>query len=137
MQRNIKKDVLVYIIIMLTSIIVLIYGVLKNNSLIGTISINIGTSILASVIIYFILNFFIGDPLKPIVNSMEKINMGLSDTVSLLGQASETGLQGVWNNRSDLGTKEWIRILDESHGDIDILCYAMTFLPEDPNFNKI
>jgi hypothetical protein len=68
---------------------------------------------------------------------MEKINMGLSDTVSLLGQASETGLQGVWNYRSDLGTKEWIRIIDESHGDIDILCYAMTFLPEDPNFNKI
>ncbi|WZL81843.1 hypothetical protein QBE53_01715 [Vallitaleaceae bacterium 9-2] len=137
MNRKVGKELLVYIIIFLLSILILIYGAKNNNTITGTVAINVGTSILASVFIYFILNFFIGDPLKPIVSSMKEIKMGLTDTITLLGQASKTGLVGIWSNRSDLETKYWIEILKESKGDIDILCYAMAFLPEHSDFNSL
>lgn len=137
MNRKIGKEALVYIIILLLSMLLLIYGAKNNSTIGGTVAINIGTSILASVFIYFILNFFIGAPLKPIVSSMKEIKMGLTDTVALLGQASKAGLIGIWSNRSDFETKYWIELLKESKGDIDILCYAMAFLPEHPDFNNL
>ena len=59
------------------------------------------------------------------------------DSVNLLSKVEETGLIGVWTMRSDLSINDWLQYLSQSDGDINILCYAMHFLPEHPRFASI
>lgn len=128
------KKVLVYIIFCLIAVILIGFGCFYKESVIGGVCISVGASILATVLINCLTEKWLGDPLNTIISNMKNIGNKLNDSVSLLSMSKSTGLVGVWSKRADLETKDWIKYLKQSEGDIKILCYAMSFLPEHPNF---
>lgn len=131
------KKMLVYIILCLIAIILIGYGYFCRDSIIGGVCVSVGASILATVLINSLTEKWLGDPLNAIIQNMRNIGNKLNESVSLLSMSKSTGLVGVWSKRADLETKDWINYLKQSDGDIKILCYAMSFLPEHPRFANI
>lgn len=131
-----SKESIVYIIIFLIGIITIIVSFFIKQ-IVGNILVSIGTSIIAACIIYFLLNSFVGDPLKPVVNKLQKVDISLRESVNLLEQASKTGVVGVWSKRGLLDNNIWIKKIEDSKENIDILGYAVAFLPDHPDFKKI
>lgn len=131
------KKSLVYITLCLIAVILIGYGYFCKDSIIGGVSVSVGASILATVLINSLTEKWLGDPLNAIIQNMKNIGTKLNESVSLLSMSKSTGLVGVWSKRADLETKDWIQYLRQSEGDIKILCYAMSFLPEHPKFADI
>ena len=131
------KKLFVYIILCLIAIILIGCGCFYNAFMIGGVCVSVGASILATVLINCLTEKWLGDPLNTIICNMKNIGNKLNDSVSLLAMSKSVGLVGVWSKRVDLETKDWINYLKQSEGDIKILCYAMSFLPEHPNFASV
>lgn len=131
------KKLLVYIILCLIAIILIGYGYFCRDSIIGGVCVSVGASVLATVLINSLTEKWLGDPLNAIIQNMRGIGNKLNESISLLSMSKSTGLVGVWSKRADLETKDWISYLKQSDGDIKILCYAMSFLPEHPKFADI
>lgn len=127
----------VYIIFCLIAVILIGYGYFCKNSMIEGVSVSVGASILATVLINGFTEKWLGDPLNTIIQNMRSIGNKLNDSVGLLSMSKSTGLVGIWSKRSYLETNEWIEYLKHSDGDIKILCYAMAFLPEHPDFANV
>lgn len=136
MNFKITKESLVYIIMLLLSVIMIIFGVIYSGTMTGDILLNIGLSIVSTVLIYFLLKLS-DDPMKPIVDKVDEISKELNESIDLLKDERNTGISRVWNVRSELETKEWLELIKNSNGDIKILCYAMAFLIDDADFDDI
>ncbi len=135
MESKFTKEKLVYVIMFLLSVICILIGIWYDGTSVGDIVLNVGLSILSTVIVYFLLNMS-DDPMKPIIDRVDSISTELSQTVDLLKDVSETGVMRVWNTRSDFPVKEWIKRIRNANGDIRIFCYAMAFLIDDNEFDK-
>ena len=134
MNNKITKEHLVYIIMLLAAIILTIFGVLNDNKA-GEILLNIGLSMISTVIVYFLLNFLSDDPMTPVINKVNEISDELSSSIELIKSSEETGIIKAWNTRSDFPITEWIKRINNSEGDIAIFCYEMAFLIDDSNFD--
>ncbi len=132
---KVKKEQLVYIILTLLSILLIVIGVVVKDPY-GAISLNIGLSIISTVIVYFILKILSDDPMKPILDQFARLSEELRQSSNLLSSSSVTGLIGVHNTRSNLPTSDWISRIKDCDGDISIFCYAMQFLVDDANFDE-
>lgn len=130
-----KITILVYVVLFLVSIILIWFGYLYGEQ-IGGVAISVGASIIATIIINVLTTKFIGDPLSLIAESMRMTGKKLNETVDVLAMTGKEGILGVWQKRADLDTGVWVKHLEEAEGDIDILCYAMAFLPEHPKFKQ-
>ncbi|QLG42076.1 MULTISPECIES: DUF5919 domain-containing protein [unclassified Paenibacillus] len=135
MEKN-KNELLVYIVVLLLGVIAIVSGQFLGNTINGIFT-SIGTSILASAIIYFLLNHFVGSPILPIVSSLQKLDLSLKESVELLNQTSKVGLIGIWSRRMSIDNEIWIKKIKESKSTIDILGYAVHFLPEHYEFNEL
>lgn len=135
-EKSRSKECIVYLVIFLLGVIAIMISFFATKN-INNILVSIGTSIIAACIIYFLLNSFVGDPLRPVVNKLQKVDMSLRESVNLLEQASKTGIIGIWSQRGLLDSNIWIKKIEESKENIDILGYAIAFLPEHPEFKKI
>lgn len=135
-MKKITKEILTYIIMFLLSIILIILGVVLSGDA-ADIMMNIGLSIISTVIVYFILKFCAGDPMDSIVEKVDQLSDELTSSVDMLKSTKETGIINSWNNRSDCPVKEWINRIEMSDGTIRILCYAMSFLVDDGDFDEV
>ena len=135
-MKKITKEILTYIIMFLLSIILIILGVVLNGNA-ADIMMNIGLSIISTVIVYFILKFCAEDPMDSIVEKVDQLSDELTASVDMLKSTKETGIINSWNTRSDCPIKEWISRIEKSDGDIRILCYAMSFLVDDGDFDDV
>lgn len=122
---------------LMVSIIMIIVGILNKGNVVGDISLNIGISIISTVLVYLFLKFLADDPLQPVIDKIESLSSELSKSVDLLKDGRETGVLRICNNRSELSLKEWIARIEKSKGDIRILCYAMAFLIDDSRFDDV
>lgn len=128
---------LVYIILCLVAIILIGCGYFYKNSMIEGVCVSVGASILATILINSFQEKWLGDPLNTILQNMKLIGKELSNSVALFSMSKRSGLIGVWSKRANLQTNDWIDYLKQSDNDIKILCYAMSFLPENPNFSRV
>ncbi|WP_379134375.1 hypothetical protein [Paenibacillus sp. sgz500958] len=135
MEKN-KNELLVYIVVVLLGVIAVVTGQFLGSTFKGILT-SIGTSVLASAIIYFLLNHFVGSPILPIISSLQKLDLSLKESVELLNQTSKVGLVGIWSRRVSIDNEVWIKKIKESKSKIDILGYAIHFLPEHYEFNKL
>lgn len=135
-MKKITKEILTYIIMLLFSIILIILGVVLNGR-ISDIMMNIGLSITSTVIVYFILKFCTEDPMEAIIEKVDTLSDELTNSIDMLKSTKETGIINSWNTRSDYPVKEWLKRIEKSDGDIKILCYAMSFLIDDGNFDEV
>lgn len=137
MKKNIiNKETLVYIVILLLGIILILGGWILEDVW-ESVCISIGTSILSSALIYMILNSFIGDPLLPIIKKLQNIEINLRESIQLLEETKKVGLTGIWTHRSQLDINKWISKIETSNNNIDILGYAIAFLPEHYKFMSL
>ncbi|AIQ34695.1 hypothetical protein R50345_08770 [Paenibacillus sp. FSL R5-0345] len=131
-QKDFSKkfvEILLYVILALLGGMLVFIGFWLKGTM-ESVMISIGTSIIASVILYFILNSVLGDPFSPV---MEK----LRGSVEILDRSSKTGLSAVWKHRAELHTNSWIDKIKSSHESIEFLGFAMAFLPEFPEFSDL
>lgn len=131
------KKLLVYLFLFIIAIVLVGFGYISIDSKIGGVCISVGASIMSTILINTITERWLGDPLYTIMQNMKGIGNKLNDSVNILTMSKSTGLVGIWNKRVDLETKDWISYIEQTEGDIKILCYAMSFLPEHPNFKKV
>ena len=120
---------------LLISVILIILGVINEGDFIADIGINIGLSILSTVIVYFILKVGAENPMEPIIEKMDLLSNELTVSIDMLKSTKETGIINTWNSRGDYPAKEWISRISSTNGDINILCYAMHFLLDEPDFD--
>lgn len=130
------KKFLLYAVLLLIAIILIGCGYIYKDGTAGGICVSVGASIIATELINILTEKCLGDPLNNIVHVIKKIGNKLYDSVNIMSMSKDTGLLGIWSKRAYLETKEWIELLNKSDGDINILCYAMSFLPEHPDFSK-
>ncbi|MFB9277635.1 DUF5919 domain-containing protein [Cohnella cellulosilytica] len=135
MKKN-KSESLVYTVVVLLGVIAIIVGQFLGNTLNGVLT-SVGTSVIASAIIYFLLNHFVGNPILPIISSLQKLDLSLKESIELLNQTSKVGLVGIWSRRVSIDNEIWIKKIKDSSKRIDILGYAVHFLPEHYEFNKL
>lgn len=134
-MKKVTKEILTYIIMFLLSIILIILGVVLSGNT-ADILLNIGLSIISTVIVYFILKFCAEDPMDSVVSKVDKLSEELTASVDMLRSTKETGIINSWNTRSDCPVKEWISRMGATDGDVYILCYAMSFLVDDSDFDE-
>ena len=70
-----------------------------------------------------------------VTQKIDLISEELTASVDMLKSTKETGITNSWNTRSDFPVKDWIAKIETTDGDIAILCYAMSFLVDDSNFD--
>lgn len=122
-------EILVYSALFLGGSTLIVVGLYLHSTL-RDVFLSIGTSITAASIVYIILSVVLGDPFSPM---MER----LKQSVEILETSGETGLLGIWKHRSDVPVQDFIQHLRNADQHIDILGYAIAFLPEHPDFSPL
>ncbi|WP_123042980.1 hypothetical protein [Cohnella candidum] len=121
---------LVYICLALSGSILIITGFLIKSNVGQNVLVSIGTSFIATAVIYFIVNLVLGDPFSPILDK-------LRGSIEILERANKTGLISIWKHRADVHDSHWIEKIKSSKERLDFLGYAMAFLPEHPHFVEL
>ncbi|NFE72486.1 hypothetical protein FDC27_04760 [Clostridium botulinum] len=135
-RKEISKEILTYIIITLIGAILTCIGIFGENTY-NSICLSIGCSIISTAMVYFLLKGFVGDPLKSVIGRLQKVDISLKESVELLDSASKTGLINVYRHRAKIENSIWIEELSKANDNIDILGYAVNFLPELPEFSQL
>lgn len=134
-ERNVAREYLVYTILLLLGCLTTLAGVFMPMR--GqTVALSIGTSVIAASIISFTVRYLLGDPFSGVTKEITEVSHALSENlneaVTVLGSASSTGLLSIAVRRSDVQTDFFVEQIRTSRQNIDLLAYAMAFLPEHP-----
>jgi hypothetical protein len=134
-KRNVAREYLVYTILLLLGCLTTLVGVfLPANG--QTVALSIGTSVIAASIISFTMRYLLGDPFSGVSDEITSVtralNANLKEAVTVLASASKTGLLSISVHRSAVQTEFFVEQIRASRQNIDLLAYAMAFLPEHP-----
>jgi hypothetical protein len=140
MKRS-ALEIAVYVVVVLIGTVLVVLAGLPALSAASGLLLNIGSSVVASAIVSFLILFFVGNPFEAIEKSLAKTSddfrLSLERNISVLSQASRSGLIGVWSSRSDVEIGAWLDRLAVARNEVFILAFAMEFLSEHERFVRL
>jgi hypothetical protein len=133
-----RLQYIVFTLIGLIGVLFVFLGVIASNSILSAILISVGTSVIATAIVSWVIRLSLGDPTDALVagitatqGALEKI---IIENVQIIHQSAQVGLISFWSARQDLQTDFWIDCFRSARIHIKLLAYAMAFLPDHPDF---
>jgi hypothetical protein len=124
------RDLTAHIVVTLIGIIIVFSALLFSTGDFKNLAIGIGSSVLASVVVSFLLLMFIGNPFAD-------LDKRLRSDFDLLGLANRAGLTAIWTSRSDVPLSMWIDGLRAANREVLIVASAMQFLSEREDFLRL
>lgn len=140
-MKRASLEIAVYAVVVLLGVILVILAENAKAPVESAILLNIGSSVVASAIVSFLILFFVGNPFAQIERSLTRTSnefkASLERNISVLALANESGLIGIWPSRSDVLINEWLERLASAQEEVFILAYAMEFLSEHERFIQL
>ncbi len=127
MNRSRKELIAAHSILLLAGLLLLAIGAQIDDGSWRDSIMAIGTTLVATPIVVFLLRYFSGDPIDDLKEVLASLSMIAED-------ATMTGLAEIKAERSALPTSSFVEAAQDSSQRIWILTYAAEFLADDPRF---